>query len=190
MAVGVAAGALMGERYSAECSPATAGPAAAPIAARESAVEIRIRGVMPLQRGIRREVTDLLRQLRGRLWPPSTPAERAAVRRAKERLDRLALYPRPVDTRRVRILHWPWLFRIPGFRRFHGYEFGPLIVIKRPLDQVSDGLIVHELVHVWQSQHRHVRMWLSYLTEGYRDNRHEVEARAAVTATRDPPPPD
>jgi hypothetical protein len=141
---------------------------------------------MPLQRGIRREVTDLSRQLRGRLWPPPTPAERAAIGRAKERLDRLALYPRPVDTRRVRILHWPWLFRIPGFRRFHGYEFGPLIVIKRPLDQVSDGLIVHELVHVWQSQHRHVRMWLSYLTEGYRDNRHEVEARAAVTATRDP----
>ncbi len=90
----------------------------------------------------------------------------------------------------MRILHWPWLFRIPGFRRFHGYEFGPLIVIRRPLDQVSDGLIVHELVHVWQSQHRHLRMWLSYLTEGYRDNRHEVEARAAVTATRDPAPRD
>ena len=57
--------------------------------------------------------------------------------------------------------HTPWLFRIPGFRRFTGYEFGPLILIKRPLAQTSDDLIVHELCHVWQSQHRHIRMWLS-----------------------------
>ncbi len=122
-----------------------------------------------------------------RLWPAPTPAERAAVARAKERLDRLALYPRPVRVERVRIVHWPWLFRIPGFRRFRGYELGPLIVLRRPLAQASDDLVVHELVHVWQSQHRHLRMWLSYLTEGYRDNRHEVEARQAVAATRGPP---
>ena len=139
---------------------------------------------MPLQRGIPMQVTDLLRSLRRRLWPPPTSAERAAIARARERLDRLELYPRPVDVRRVRILHWPWLFRIPGFRRFHGYEFGPLIVIRRPLDQVSDGLIVHELVHVWQSQHRPVRMWLSYLWQGYRANEHEIEARWAGTQTR------
>ncbi len=123
-----------------------------------------------------------------RLWPPPTAAERAAVARAKERVDRLSLYPRPVRVDRVRIVHWPWLFRIPGFRRFRGYEFGPLIVVRRPLHEVSDDLIVHELVHVWQSQHRHVRMWLSYVTEGYRDNRHEVEARGAVAATREAPP--
>jgi hypothetical protein len=30
-------------------------------------------------------------------------------------------------------------------------------------------------------------MWLSYVTEGYRDNRHEVEARDAVARTREPP---
>ena len=113
-----------------------------------------------------------------------TPAECAAIRRAKARLDRLAFYPQPVSVRHVRILHTPWLFRVPGFRRFHGYELGPLILIRRPLAEVSDDLIVHELCHVWQSQHRHVRMWLSYLYQGYRDNPHEVEARAAVAATR------
>jgi hypothetical protein len=116
--------------------------------------------------------------------PPRTPAERAALARAKARIDRLRYYPRPVDVRRVRILHAPWLFRIPGFRRFAGYEVGPLILLRRPLEQVSDDLLVHELCHVWQSQHRHVRMWLSYLYRGYRNNPHEVEARRAVAATR------
>ena len=82
------------------------------------------------------------------------------------------------------IFHTPWLFRIPGFRRFTGYEFGPLILIKRPLEQTSDDLIVHELCHVWQSQHRHIRMWVSYLYQGYRNNPHEVEAREAARSTR------
>ena len=113
-----------------------------------------------------------------------TSEERDAIARAKERLDRLDFYPRPVNIRRVRIFHTPWLFRIPGFRRFTGYEFGPLILIKRPLAQTSDDLIVHELCHVWQSQHRHIRMWVSYLYQGYRNNPHEVEARAAARLTR------
>ena len=104
--------------------------------------------------------------------------------RAKERLDRLRLYPRPVDTARVRIFHTPWLFRLPGFRRFHGYEIGPYILVRRPLADVPDDLIVHEMCHVWQSQHRHLRMWLSYVYKGYRNNPHEVEARKAVALTR------
>lgn len=118
--------------------------------------------------------------------PPRTPLESAAIARAKARIDRLDFYPRPVDVRRVRIAHAPWLFRVPGFRRFVGYEFGPLIVIKRPLADVSDELIVHELCHVWQHQHKPFGMWLSYLhpTRGYRANPHEVEARAAATLTR------
>ena len=116
--------------------------------------------------------------------PPRSPAERATIARARARLDRLAFYPRPVSIRHVRIVHTPWLFRIPGFRRFHGYEFGPLILIRRPLREVSDDLIVHELCHVWQCQHRHVRMWVSYLYRGYRNNPHEVEARRAVALTR------
>jgi hypothetical protein len=110
--------------------------------------------------------------------------EIAAIRRAKARLDRLAFYPDPVRIGRVRILHTPWLFRIPGLRRFHGYEVGPLILIRRPLGEVSDDLIVHELCHVWQDQHRRLRMWLSYLYRGYRDNPHEVEARRAAAETR------
>jgi hypothetical protein len=113
-----------------------------------------------------------------------SPEEIAAIGRAKERLDRLSLYPVPVSTERVRIVHMAWLFRIPGFRRFRGYEVGPLILTKRPLKDVSDDLVVHELCHVWQSQHRCLRMWLSYLYRGYRMNPYEIEARDAVRATR------
>ena len=113
-----------------------------------------------------------------------SPQEITALRRAKARLDRLDLYPAPVRIGRVRILHVPWLFRLPGFRRFRGYEVGPLILIRRPLHEVSDDLLVHELCHVWQDQHRRLRMWLSYLYRGYRDNPHEVEARRAVAETR------
>src|SRR4051812_44374155 len=117
------------------------------------------------------------------LMPLPTPAERAAIARAKARLDALDLYPRPVDVRRVRILHAPRLFRLPWFRRFHGYEMGPLIFLRRSLDETSDDLIVHELTHVWQDQDHRARMWLSSLTRGYRDNPHEVEARRAVERT-------
>ena len=112
------------------------------------------------------------------------PAERAALSRAKARLDRLDFYPEPVRMGRVRIIHTPWLFRILGFRRFHGYEVGPLILIRKPLAQTSDDLIVHELCHVWQDQHRRLRMWLSYLYQGYRNNPHEIEARRAAAETR------
>jgi len=116
-----------------------------------------------------------------------TPEESAAIARAKERLDRLYLYPRKVDVRRVRIFHTPWLFRVPGFRRFDGYEAGPLIFLRRTIAETTDDLIVHELCHVWQSQHRGVRMWLSYLYQGYRNNPHEVEARNAAASTRAAP---
>src|SRR3954465_3406109 len=120
------------------------------------------------------------------LMPLPTPAERAAIARAKARLDPLTLSPRPVDVRRVRILHAPRLFALPWFRRFDGYEAGPFIFLRRPLAEASDDLIVHELCHVWQSQHRMIRLALSYLWQGYEDNRHEVEARYATEATRDP----
>ena len=109
----------------------------------------------------------------------------AALRRAKARLDTLALYPRPVSLRRVRIWHVPWLFRLPWFRRFAGYTMWPLILLRRPLRESSDDLVCHELCHVWQMQHRPVRMPLSYLHRGYSANPYEVEARAAVDATRE-----
>jgi hypothetical protein len=113
-----------------------------------------------------------------------TPEEIAALGRAKARLDRLDFYPRPVRIGRVRILYAPWLYRLPWFRRFQGYEIGPLILLRRPLAETSDDLIVHELCHVWQDQHRPLRLWTSYLYQGYRDNPHEIEARRAAAETR------
>jgi hypothetical protein len=127
-----------------------------------------------------------------RLLPPPTDAERAVIARAKARLDRLHLYPTPVDVSRVRIVHTPWFFLIPGMRRFHGYEAGPLILLRRSLAESSEDLVVHELCHVWQLQFRPLRVWLSYARPStfardrsrYRANRYEVEARQAVEATR------
>jgi hypothetical protein len=113
-----------------------------------------------------------------------SPEEVAALRRAKARLDRLDFHPRPVRIDRVRILHTPWLFRLPWFRRFHGYEMGPLILIRKPLAQTSEDLLVHELCHVWQDQHQRLKLWTSYLYRGYRNNPHEIEARRAVALTR------
>lgn len=110
--------------------------------------------------------------------------ERSHLARAARRLAALDFHPRPVDLRHVRIVHAPWLFRIPGFRRFHGYECGPLILVLRPLAEVSNDLVTHELCHVWQDQHRRAYMWLSYGWQGYRHNEHEIEARAATRRTR------
>jgi hypothetical protein len=104
------------------------------------------------------------------------------LRRAKARLDQLDFYVRPVRVDGVRILHVPWLFRLPWFRRFHGYEMGPLILLKRPLSESSASLIAHELCHVWQDQDHRLRMWWSYVRGGYADNPHEVEARKAGAA--------
>ena len=113
---------------------------------------------------------------------PRTELERQHLARAARRLASIGLQ---VDMRRVRIVHAPWLFRIPGFKRFKGYELGPLIFVKRPLDEVSNDLITHELTHVWQDQNRRLRMWLSYLWQVYRDKEHEVQAREAAASTRD-----
>ena len=110
--------------------------------------------------------------------------------RAKERLDRLDFYPEPVDLRGVRLVIAPWLFRVPGFRRFSGYATRHLVLLKGP--GIDEDLVVHELCHVWQLQFRPVRVWLSYARPStfssdrsrYRANPHEVEARRAVELTR------
>jgi hypothetical protein len=107
-------------------------------------------------------------------------AERAMLARAGARLERQALYPGPLRLDRVRILHVPWLFRLPWFRRFAGYNMGHLILLRRPLGEVSDELLTHELCHVWQDQDHRLRMWLSYLLKGYSRNPHEIEARRAA----------
>jgi hypothetical protein len=111
-----------------------------------------------------------------------SPEELAALRGAKAVLDRFDYYPRKVEIDRVRILHVPWLFRAPWFRRFHGYEMGPLILLKQPLRETPHELIVHELCHVWQDQDHRLRMWWSYVAQGYGDNPHEIEARPAAAA--------
>ena len=86
----------------------------------------------------------------------------------------------------MRVLVLPWLFHLPWFRRFDGYAAWPLILLRRPIAAFSDGedLLCHELCHVWQMQHRPLRMPLSYLRAGYAGNPYEAQARAAVDATR------
>jgi hypothetical protein len=102
--------------------------------------------------------------------------------RAKARLDRLDLYPRPVRITRVRIIVLGWLFRLPWFRRFDGYTMWSLILLRSPTLLGDEDLICHELCHVWQMQHHPLRMPLSYLRLGYADNPYEVEARRAASA--------
>ena len=112
-----------------------------------------------------------------------SPEEIEKIKRAKARLDQLDFYPEPVRIGHVRILHVPWLFRLPWFRRFHGYTLWPAVILLRdPLESVSDDLIVHELCHVWQLQHHPIAMPLSYLWRGYANNPNELEARAAAAA--------
>jgi hypothetical protein len=124
-----------------------------------------------------------------RLW--ARPAgERGLLRRAKARLDRFGFYAEPVDLDSVRIVVVPWLFRVPGFRRFRGYATRHLILLRHAA--VDEDLIAHELCHVWQLQHRPLRVWLSYARPStfsrdrsrYRANRYEVEARAVATNPR------
>jgi hypothetical protein len=110
-------------------------------------------------------------------------AKRDALDRAKERLDRLELYPQPVSLRAVRIWVVPWLFRLPWFRRFDGYAAHWTILLRSHARLVDSDLVTHELCHVWQMQHHPLRMPLSYLLVGYADNRYEREAGEAVRAT-------
>jgi hypothetical protein len=111
--------------------------------------------------------------------------QRRALVAAKERLDRLDLYPRPVSLRRARLVVAPWLFRLPWFRRFDGYATHVAIFLRSRALLADGDLVTHELCHVWQMQHRPVRMPLSYLLSGYTANRYEAEARRAATATAD-----
>ena len=60
-----------------------------------------------------------------------TPEHRAALERAKARLDRLDLYPRPVRIDGARILVAPWFFRLPLMRRYHGYALVRTTLLQR-----------------------------------------------------------
>jgi hypothetical protein len=112
---------------------------------------------------------------------PLLPVELTApaLARAKARLDRLDLYPRPVRVEGVRVVVSPAFFRLPWLRRFDGYATHRVIVLRRP-ELLRHDLLVHELCHVWQMQHRPLRMPLSYVVSGYADNPYEREARFAA----------
>jgi hypothetical protein len=102
--------------------------------------------------------------------------KRAALGRAKARLDRHSFYPQPVSLRGVRIWIVPWLFRLPWFRRFDGYSAWWTILLRSRGLLDDETLVAHELCHVWQMQHHPVRMPLSYLLVGYVRNPYEREA--------------
>jgi hypothetical protein len=114
--------------------------------------------------------------------------ESCTLVRAKARLDRLELYPRPVRLAGLRLVVAPWLFRLPWLRRFDGYATHFLIFLRTRAHADDEDLVTHELCHVWQMQHAPLRMPLSYL-RGYSGNRYELEARGAVERTRCAPSP-
>ncbi len=115
-----------------------------------------------------------------------TPDARAALERARRRLDTLDWYRHPVRMRHVRLFVAPWFFRLPPFRRFDGYAAHNTILLRQApvADGGSDDLVTHELCHVWQMQHHPVKMPLSYAWERYARNRYELEARRAADVTR------
>jgi hypothetical protein len=113
---------------------------------------------------------------------------RIHLERAKTALDRLVLYPTPVQIDRVHVIVWPGLFRLPGLRRFDGYATWRIIFLRGPSGE-RDPLLVHELCHVWQMQHHPIAMPLSYLRTGYRANHFEREAQHAAATTDTAPPP-
>jgi len=117
-----------------------------------------------------------------------TPQTRAALERARARLDTLDLYPRPVRLAPVRVITAPLLFRLPWFRSFDGYATHLAIFLRRPVTgQEQDDLVTHELCHVWQMQHRPLAMPVSYFVRGYQRNPYEAEARRATEQTRGNP---
>jgi hypothetical protein len=113
--------------------------------------------------------------------PPIRRLRVEALARARDRLDRLALYPRPVGTRGVRIVVVPWFFRLPRLRRYDGYAMPRTIVLRHPPE--DEDLVCHELCHIWQMQHHPIRLFVTLLTTRYEANPFEAEARWAVSRT-------
>lgn len=87
----------------------------------------------------------------------------------------------------MRVVVAPWYFRLPYVRRFDGYTWPRLILLRS--HDASDDLVTHELCHVWQLQHRPLALIASYPLAGYRRNPFEVQARLAATCTRSGPRP-
>jgi hypothetical protein len=84
----------------------------------------------------------------------------------------------------VRLFVVPAFFRLPRVRRFDGFAAWNLILLRDGAFLADDDLVTHELCHVWQMQHRPLRMPLSYLRTGYARSPYEEEARRAAAAKR------
>jgi hypothetical protein len=104
------------------------------------------------------------------------------LERAKARLDRLSYYPRPVRVDGVHLVASSLPFKLPWLRRFDGWATHRVIFVRRPELLDDEDLITHELCHVWQMQHRPLRMPGSYLFS-YASNPYELQARRAARAT-------
>jgi hypothetical protein len=102
---------------------------------------------------------------------------------AKQRLDQLSYYPRPVRVGGVHLLVAPWIFKLPWLRRFDGWATHRAIFVRRRALLDDTDLVCHELCHAWQMQHRPLRMPLSYAL-AYDSNPYELQARRAAAATR------
>jgi hypothetical protein len=74
------------------------------------------------------------------------PEKRAALERARARLDTLDLYPHPVRIAGVRVVVAPLLFRLPWFGSFDGYATHRAIFLRRPpIGDEQDDLLTYEL---------------------------------------------
>jgi hypothetical protein len=102
---------------------------------------------------------------------------------AKARLDQLNYYPSPVSIDGVHLIVSAQPFRLPWLRPFDGWATHRAIFLRRPELLDDPDLITHELCHVWQMQHRPVRMPWSYLLT-YETNPYELQARRAAAITR------
>ena len=100
---------------------------------------------------------------------------------AKARLDRLGLYPEPVRLEGVRVAVVPWLFGLPGLRRYGGYTLWRTILLRRA--DATDDLLTHELCHIWQMQQRPAGAMFAWLRYAYTEIAFEREAREAVRKT-------
>ena len=112
----------------------------------------------------------------------------ALLEAIERRLEALELYPRPLR-RDVRVVVWPWFFRVLWFRRYVAYALIKTIVLRETPAQYAgrrgigrlEDLLVHELCHVWQTQHHPFRTALALVRYPYRENPYEQEARRAAT---------
>jgi len=127
----------------------------------------------------------------GFAMPEATMAELLA--RARSRLERQELYSRPLRVD-VRVVVWPWFFRILWYRRYVAYTLirtialsaSPRELVARHGEEWLESLLVHELCHVWQVQHHPIATGLAHVRYRYRSNPFELEARAAARTRLSP----